>query len=138
MCLFDAPVWRQAKSELFYLAINCITDNSFSSLLELLFIYGKTFLIGKLWVCGVYCSSVFHLSEQLLHWTSSLDKNCVRICIQNLLHFSADVPGQLLAEVAVAVFSFIRDTYALNPALFMEFDNNNGYEALDNILKRWD
>ncbi|XP_051272681.1 WD repeat- and FYVE domain-containing protein 4 isoform X4 [Dicentrarchus labrax] len=65
-----------------------------------------------------------------------LGKNCVRICTQNLLHISADVSGPLLAEVAVAVFSFIRDTYALNPALFMEFDTNNGYKALENILKR--
>lgn len=65
-----------------------------------------------------------------------LGKNCVRICTQNLLHIRADVSGPLLAEVAVAVFSFIRDTYALNPALFVEFDTNNGYTALENILKR--
>ncbi|XP_028982965.1 WD repeat- and FYVE domain-containing protein 4 isoform X2 [Betta splendens] len=67
---------------------------------------------------------------------SLLGKNCVRICIQNLLHISADVSGHLLAEVAVAVFSFIRDTYPLNTALFIEFDTNNGYQALENILKR--
>uniref|UniRef100_A0A3P8TDE6 Alfy-like armadillo-like repeat domain-containing protein n=1 Tax=Amphiprion percula TaxID=161767 RepID=A0A3P8TDE6_AMPPE len=30
--------------------------------------------------------------------------------------------------VAVAVFSFVRDTYHLNPALFIEFDTNNGYK----------
>lgn len=65
-------------------------------------------------------------------------KNCVRICTQNLLQIGAEVPGPLLAEVAVAVFSFIRDTYALNPALFLEFDMNDGYKALQNILKRWD
>ncbi|XP_069573980.1 WD repeat- and FYVE domain-containing protein 4 [Brachyistius frenatus] len=64
------------------------------------------------------------------------EKNCVRICIQNLLHISADVSGSLLAEVAVAAFSFIRDTYHLNPALFIEFDTNNGYKAIENILKR--
>ncbi|XP_044228580.1 WD repeat- and FYVE domain-containing protein 4 isoform X3 [Thunnus albacares] len=67
---------------------------------------------------------------------SLLGKNCVRICIQNLLHISADVSGPLLAEVAVAVFSFIRDTYPLSPTLFLEFDTNNGYKALENILKR--
>ncbi|XP_008289614.1 WD repeat- and FYVE domain-containing protein 4 isoform X2 [Stegastes partitus] len=67
---------------------------------------------------------------------SLLGKNCVRICIQNLLQISADVSGSLLAEVAVAVFSFIRDTYHLNPALFIEFDTNNGYKALEEILKR--
>lgn len=66
----------------------------------------------------------------------SLGKNCVRICIQNLLHITGDVSGSLLAEVAVAVFSFIRDTYHLSPALFIEFDTNNGYKALENILKR--
>ncbi|XP_041645058.1 WD repeat- and FYVE domain-containing protein 4 isoform X2 [Cheilinus undulatus] len=65
-----------------------------------------------------------------------LGKNCVRISIQNLLHIGPEVAGPLLAEVAVAVFSFIRDTYTLNPALFIEFDTNNGYTALDNILKR--
>ncbi|XP_029305197.1 LOW QUALITY PROTEIN: WD repeat- and FYVE domain-containing protein 4 [Cottoperca gobio] len=63
-------------------------------------------------------------------------KNCMRICIQNLLHISGDVSGPLLAEVAVAVFSFIRDTYPLNPTLFVEFDTNNGYKALEHILKR--
>uniref|UniRef100_A0A3B5LV97 Alfy-like armadillo-like repeat domain-containing protein n=1 Tax=Xiphophorus couchianus TaxID=32473 RepID=A0A3B5LV97_9TELE len=46
------------------------------------------------------------------------------------------ISGSLLAEVAVAVFSFVRDTYHLNPALFTEFDTNNGYKALKNILKR--
>ncbi|XP_068597101.1 WD repeat- and FYVE domain-containing protein 4 [Brachionichthys hirsutus] len=67
---------------------------------------------------------------------SLLGKNCVRLCTQNLLHISDDVSGPLLAEVAVAVFSFIRDTYTFSPALFMEFDTNNGYKALENILKR--
>ncbi|XP_026164856.1 WD repeat- and FYVE domain-containing protein 4 isoform X1 [Mastacembelus armatus] len=67
---------------------------------------------------------------------SLLGKNCLRICIQNLLHISADFPGPLLAEVAVAVFSFVRDTYSLSPALFIEFDTNSGYQALENILKR--
>lgn len=59
----------------------------------------------------------------------------MRICIQNLLHIRADVSGELLAEVAVAVFGFIRDTYSLSPALFNEFDGNDGYRALENILK---
>ncbi|XP_056147480.1 WD repeat- and FYVE domain-containing protein 4 [Lampris incognitus] len=63
-------------------------------------------------------------------------KDCIRICIQNLLRISADVPGPMLAEVAVAVFSFIRDTYHLDPALFVQFDTNNGYMALESILKR--
>ncbi|KAF7646640.1 hypothetical protein LDENG_00184190, partial [Lucifuga dentata] len=65
-----------------------------------------------------------------------LGKSCVGICIQNLLLVSEDVSGPSLAEVAVAVFSFIRDTYPFNPALFMEFDSHDGYKALEIILKR--
>lgn len=67
--------------------------------------------------------------------TSLLGKDCIRISIQNLSHIRTDISGPLLAEVAVAIFSFIRDTYALNTALFIEFDTNNGYRALENILK---
>lgn len=59
----------------------------------------------------------------------------MRICIQNLSHTRVDVSGELLAEVAVSVFSFIRDTYGLSPALFNEFDSNDGYRALENVLK---
>nr|XP_061794523.1 WD repeat- and FYVE domain-containing protein 4-like [Nerophis lumbriciformis] len=65
-----------------------------------------------------------------------LGKNCIRICVQNLSRINMEVSGVLLAEVAVAVFGFIRDTYPLNPALFTEFDSHNGYKALENILKR--
>ncbi|XP_054655209.1 WD repeat- and FYVE domain-containing protein 4 isoform X2 [Dunckerocampus dactyliophorus] len=65
-----------------------------------------------------------------------LGKNCIRICIQNLSRIGPEVAGPLLAEVAVAVFSFVRDTYPLNPALFTEFDSHNGYKALENILQR--
>ncbi|XP_061140965.1 WD repeat- and FYVE domain-containing protein 4 isoform X1 [Syngnathus typhle] len=65
-----------------------------------------------------------------------LAKNSIRICIQNLLHINSEAAGPLLAEVAVAVFSFIPDTYLLNPALFIEFETHNGYKALQNILKR--
>nr|XP_057914861.1 WD repeat- and FYVE domain-containing protein 4 isoform X2 [Doryrhamphus excisus] len=65
-----------------------------------------------------------------------LGKNCIRICIQNLSRIGSDVAGPLLAEVAVAVFSFVRDTYPLNPALFTEFDSHDGYKALENILQR--
>lgn len=62
-------------------------------------------------------------------------KHCIRICIHNLLHLQTNVSGALLAEVAVAVFSFIKDTYTLSPALFEIFDTSNGYKALENILK---
>eukprot|EP00063_Salmo_salar_P079374 XP_014054209.1 PREDICTED: WD repeat- and FYVE domain-containing protein 4 isoform X3 [Salmo salar] len=63
-------------------------------------------------------------------------KNCVRICIQNLQRITDRAPAPVLAEVAVTVFSFIRDSYQLNPALFTELENNNGYTVLEAIMTR--
>ncbi|CAB1312396.1 unnamed protein product, partial [Coregonus sp. 'balchen'] len=63
-------------------------------------------------------------------------KNCVRICIQNLQRISDRAPAPVLAEVAVTVFSFIRDSYQLNPALFTELENNDGYTVLQAIMTR--
>uniref|UniRef100_A0A3P9LMU3 DUF4704 domain-containing protein n=1 Tax=Oryzias latipes TaxID=8090 RepID=A0A3P9LMU3_ORYLA len=74
-----------------------------------------------------YCFLSFPHTDAVTFFFSA--KNCVRICIQNLLNIGADVSGPVLAEVAVAVFSFIRDTYHLSPDLFTEFDTNNGYQS---------
>ncbi|XP_064174469.1 WD repeat- and FYVE domain-containing protein 4 isoform X1 [Anguilla rostrata] len=63
-------------------------------------------------------------------------KNCVKICIQNLLKMPPLVPGPVLAEVAVSVFSFVRDSYPGDPALFHEFENNEGYTVLQMIMSR--
>uniref|UniRef100_A0A3Q1F0J1 Alfy-like armadillo-like repeat domain-containing protein n=1 Tax=Acanthochromis polyacanthus TaxID=80966 RepID=A0A3Q1F0J1_9TELE len=68
------------------------------------------------------------------HQASRVLKAISAVATSNTIR--TDVSGSLLAEVAVAAFSFIRDTYHLNPALFIEFDTNNGYKALDKILKR--
>ncbi|KAK3573074.1 hypothetical protein QTP86_012277 [Hemibagrus guttatus] len=42
----------------------------------------------------------------------------------------------LQAEVAVNVFSFVKDSYPNNPALFEEFENNDGYTVLQAIMTR--
>ncbi|MCI4376424.1 hypothetical protein PGIGA_G00188250 [Pangasianodon gigas] len=63
-------------------------------------------------------------------------KNCMKICIQNLLKMSEQVHGLILAEVAVNVFSFVKDSYPNNPALFEEFESNDGYTVLQAIMAR--
>ncbi|KAG7334069.1 hypothetical protein KOW79_002476 [Hemibagrus wyckioides] len=63
-------------------------------------------------------------------------KNCMKICIQNMLKMSKHVDGLILAEVAVNVFSFVKDSYPNNPALFEEFENNDGYTVLQAIVAR--
>jgi len=60
----------------------------------------------------------------------------MKICIQNMQKISEDVPGHVLAGVAVSVFSFVKDSYPVNPALFEEFENNDGYGIFQAILLR--
>ncbi|XP_066534651.1 WD repeat- and FYVE domain-containing protein 4 [Hoplias malabaricus] len=63
-------------------------------------------------------------------------KNCMKICIQNMLKMSEQVSGPVLAEVAVSVFSFVKDSYPVNTALFEEFENYDGYTVLQGIMTR--
>lgn len=49
---------------------------------------------------------------------------------------SKDIPGHVLAEVAVSVFSFVKDSYPVSPALFVEFENNDGYGIFQAIMLR--
>lgn len=68
---------------------------------------------------------------------SCVAKNCMKICIQNMLKMSEHVHGLILAEVAVSVFSFVKDSYPNTPALFEEFENNDGYTILQAIMARY-
>uniref|UniRef100_W5KZH6 Alfy-like armadillo-like repeat domain-containing protein n=1 Tax=Astyanax mexicanus TaxID=7994 RepID=W5KZH6_ASTMX len=45
---------------------------------------------------------------------------------------AAQVPNTV--PVAVSVFSFVKDSYPINPALFEEFENNDGYAVLQTIM----
>ncbi|KAA0718059.1 WD repeat- and FYVE domain-containing protein 4 [Triplophysa tibetana] len=62
--------------------------------------------------------------------------NCMKICIQNMHNIRDKVPGHVLAEVVVSVFSFVKDSYPVNPALFEEFESNDAYMILQAALSR--
>ncbi|KAL4641072.1 WD repeat- and FYVE domain-containing protein 4 isoform X1 [Arapaima gigas] len=63
-------------------------------------------------------------------------KDCIKICIQNMMKIPEQVPGPVLAEMAVSVFSFVKDSYPHDPVLFEEFENNEGYTVLQTIMSR--
>ncbi|RXN01605.1 Mitogen-activated protein kinase 8B [Acipenser ruthenus] len=76
-------------------------------------------------------------SVQALNTVKSLQAmNCIKICTQNLAKIVDQVPPSVLAEVAVSVFSFIKDSYSTSPGLLAEFENNEGYRILQTILCR--
>lgn len=67
----------------------------------------------------------------------SLASNCMKICIQNMHNIRDKVPGHVLAEVVVSVFSFVKDSYPVNPALFEEFESNDAYDILQAALSQY-
>ncbi|KAK1164501.1 hypothetical protein AOXY_G14832 [Acipenser oxyrinchus oxyrinchus] len=76
-------------------------------------------------------------SVRALNTVKSLQAmNCIKICTQNLAKIVDQVPPSVLAEVAVSVFSFIKDSYSTSPGLLAEFENNEGYRILQKILCR--
>lgn len=76
-------------------------------------------------------------SVRALNTVKSLQAmNCIKICTQNLAKIVDQVPPSVLAEVAVSVFSFIKDSYSTSPGLLAEFENNEGYRILQTILCR--
>uniref|UniRef100_A0A8C9RY85 Uncharacterized protein n=1 Tax=Scleropages formosus TaxID=113540 RepID=A0A8C9RY85_SCLFO len=76
-------------------------------------------------------------SAQTSNTVSALKaKDCIKISIQNLLKIPEQIPGPVLAEVAVGVFSFVKDSYPHDPALFEEFESNEGYAVLKTIMSR--
>lgn len=85
-------------------------------------------------LCGYHVASPYVKYFPLF---SCVAKNCMKICIQNMQKISKQVHGLVLAEIAVNVFSFAKDSYPNNPALFEEFENNDGYTVLQAIMARY-
>ncbi|MGH0139782.1 UNVERIFIED_CONTAM: hypothetical protein FKN15_070093 [Acipenser sinensis] len=72
-------------------------------------------------------------SVQALNTVKSLQAmNCIKICTQNLAKIVDQVPPSVLAEVAVSVFSFIKDSYSTSPELSdAEMNEENGKPVED-------
>lgn len=94
--------------------------------------------LGKLssWVVSVYLRYLFNSIPLIYSVLFPLASNCMKICIQNMHKISEDIPAHVLAGVAVSVFSFVKESYPVSPALFEEFENNDGYGIFQAILLR--
>uniref|UniRef100_A0A8C1USV3 WDFY family member 4 n=1 Tax=Cyprinus carpio TaxID=7962 RepID=A0A8C1USV3_CYPCA len=77
---------------------------------------------------GIFSNTQYKCIYTYFWCVFSLVSNCMKICIQNMHKISENIPGHVLAEVAVSVFSFVKDSYPVSPALFEEFENNDGYK----------
>ncbi|XP_064419150.1 WD repeat- and FYVE domain-containing protein 4 [Latimeria chalumnae] len=64
--------------------------------------------------------------------------NCIRLCLHALSKTGRDLPGNTLVEVVVSVFCFVRDSFPFSPGLLKEFEVNDGYKLLTDVLLRFD
>uniref|UniRef100_A0A672TPX7 Uncharacterized protein n=1 Tax=Strigops habroptila TaxID=2489341 RepID=A0A672TPX7_STRHB len=62
--------------------------------------------------------------------------DCIKIAIQNLFKLADTLPACDVCEAASIVLCFVKDSYPRSSALLTEFENNDGYQLLLQILLR--
>uniref|UniRef100_A0A8C4Y031 Alfy-like armadillo-like repeat domain-containing protein n=1 Tax=Gopherus evgoodei TaxID=1825980 RepID=A0A8C4Y031_9SAUR len=64
--------------------------------------------------------------------------DCIKIVIQNLFKLADTLPASDMCEAVSIILCFVKDSYPISSALFLEFENNDGYQLLIKILLRWE
>nr|XP_014697031.2 LOW QUALITY PROTEIN: WD repeat- and FYVE domain-containing protein 4 [Equus asinus] len=64
--------------------------------------------------------------------------DCIKISLQNLSRLTDTLPAPEVSEAVSLVLGFVKDSYPLSSALFLEFENGEGYPLLLKVLLRYD
>ncbi|KAB0349750.1 hypothetical protein FD754_014607 [Muntiacus muntjak] len=64
--------------------------------------------------------------------------DCIKICLQNLSRLVDTLPAPEVSEVVSLVLGFVKDSYPISSALFLEFETGEGYPLLLKVLLRYD
>ncbi|XP_027627322.1 WD repeat- and FYVE domain-containing protein 4 [Tupaia chinensis] len=64
--------------------------------------------------------------------------DCVRLSLQNLSKLADTLPAPEVSEAVTLVLGFVKDAYPVSSALFLEFENAEGYPLLLKVLLRYD
>ncbi|XP_036772494.2 WD repeat- and FYVE domain-containing protein 4 isoform X2 [Manis pentadactyla] len=64
--------------------------------------------------------------------------DCIKISLQNLSRLADTLPAPEVSEAASLVLGFVKGSYLVSSALFMEFENGEGYPLLLKVLLRYD
>ncbi|KAM4852716.1 WD repeat- and FYVE domain-containing protein 4 [Thomomys bottae] len=64
--------------------------------------------------------------------------DCVRLSVQNLFRLVDALPVPEVSEAVNLILSFVKDSYPISSALFLEFENGEGYPLLLKVLLRYD
>ncbi|PNI21917.1 WDFY4 isoform 3 [Pan troglodytes] len=64
--------------------------------------------------------------------------DCVRLSLQNLSRLADTLPAPEVSESVSLILGFVKDSYPVSSALFLEFENSEGYPLLLKVLLRYD
>lgn len=62
--------------------------------------------------------------------------DCVRLSVQNLFRLADTLPPPEVSEAVNLILGFVKDSYPINSALLLEFENGEGYPLLLKVLLR--
>ncbi|EHB02925.1 Protein WDFY4 [Heterocephalus glaber] len=75
-------------------------------------------------------------SPSIIQYLQAAD--CMRLSVQNLSRLVDTLPAPEVSQAVSLVLSFVKDSYPISSALFLEFENGEGYPLLLKVLLRYD
>ncbi|XP_072662463.1 WD repeat- and FYVE domain-containing protein 4 isoform X2 [Canis lupus baileyi] len=64
--------------------------------------------------------------------------DCIKLSIQNLSKLAESLPTPEVSEAVNLILGFVKDSYPVSSALFLEFENGEGYPLILKVLLRYD
>lgn len=62
--------------------------------------------------------------------------DCIKLSLQNLSKLADTLPAPEVSESVSLILGFVKDSYSVSSALFLEFENGEGYPLLLKVLLR--
>ncbi|XP_059025625.1 WD repeat- and FYVE domain-containing protein 4 isoform X3 [Mustela lutreola] len=72
----------------------------------------------------------------IIQYLQAMD--CIKLSLQNLSKLADSLPAPEVSEAVNLILGFVKDSYPVSSALFLEFENGEGYPLLLKVLLRYD
>uniref|UniRef100_A0A673T1B7 WDFY family member 4 n=1 Tax=Suricata suricatta TaxID=37032 RepID=A0A673T1B7_SURSU len=72
----------------------------------------------------------------IIEYLQAMD--CIKLSLQNLSKLADALPAPEVSESVNLILGFVKDSYPVSSALFLEFENGEGYPLLLKVLLRYD
>ncbi|XP_057164793.1 WD repeat- and FYVE domain-containing protein 4 isoform X4 [Ursus arctos] len=71
----------------------------------------------------------------IIQYLQAMD--CIKLSLQNLSKLADSLPAPEVSEAVNLILGFVKDSYPISSALFLEFENGEGYPLLLKVLLRY-